>query len=334
MNIPPIPEISELVGKAKEKVFSMYYQTEIYRTPFRFALEIYHRALFQKIPLRSPSLELGISNGVASHFIFSERGHIDFGTDMPGDGSFSTNTLESRGVLVDKGVNHYRAYLGADGQNIPFPDNSFATVVCNQVMGQGMDRFKMVKEMVRVLAPGGALAFTENTSEVANYPLMLQRIERFNPFRGKTVDEDWYLDILKELGMEKTYSCQFMRSAFGVALMYMLFSAKFKPPEINHPESPMYRMYLESMLPGIIKELENPEATKNGIHMFVCAFKPGELDESLPTPSPRCPSCYHTNFSKKETSWLCMDTDCQAMYPVAKGVPLLVKPQSPLTITR
>lgn len=45
---------------------------------------------------------------------------------------------------------------------IPFPDNSFDSVVCTQVLGDVFDLEKAFTEIKRVLRPGGAALITEN----------------------------------------------------------------------------------------------------------------------------------------------------------------------------
>jgi ubiquinone/menaquinone biosynthesis C-methylase UbiE len=48
-----------------------------------------------------------------------------------------------------------------DAHEIPFQNSSFNTVVTNDMLSYGLDRSKILKEMIRVLAPGGTLFLTE-----------------------------------------------------------------------------------------------------------------------------------------------------------------------------
>jgi len=316
------------IEQAKEEIFNFYSNTEIYHTPFRFVLEIYHRLLYKRVDLISPSLELGISNGVASSFIFSGRGKIDWGTDMPNEGLYKTNTIESHGAVVRPEAEHYVSVLGADGQNIPFPDNSFATVICNEVLGQGMDRFKMISEMTRVLAPGGSIALTENTDELTKYPHLLKRIEKFNPFRGRTVSEQWYHDKFEILGLEHLSMRQFMNSSLGVNLMYLLFSAKLEAPPVDSEEGSLYKVYLESFLPLIEQEMSCDLGISNGMHLFAMAKKPGHLTDDLRSPEPCCPECYGKPYDINKDLWKCLSDGCGATFMIKNKVPLLVTSQS------
>lgn len=42
-----------------------------------------------------------------------------------------------------------------DGQNIPFDDNSFDSVLCTEVLEHAIDEKKLMSEIIRVLKPGG-----------------------------------------------------------------------------------------------------------------------------------------------------------------------------------
>jgi ubiquinone/menaquinone biosynthesis C-methylase UbiE len=52
--------------------------------------------------------------------------------------------------------------LEADAQDLPFPDNSFDTVVCTYALCSVLDDFLAVGEMRRVLRPGGRLILVDH----------------------------------------------------------------------------------------------------------------------------------------------------------------------------
>ena len=52
--------------------------------------------------------------------------------------------------------------LSAFGEALPFPDNSFEVVLCDNVVDHAESPAQIVSEMVRVLAPAGLLYFTVN----------------------------------------------------------------------------------------------------------------------------------------------------------------------------
>lgn len=52
--------------------------------------------------------------------------------------------------------------IGAFGEALPFPDNSFDVVLCDNVVDHAESPAQIVSEIVRVLAPSGVLYFTVN----------------------------------------------------------------------------------------------------------------------------------------------------------------------------
>ena len=77
-----------------------------------------------------------------------------------------------RGVGVDPLAVSYRnlfprwqscaATIAAVGERLPFPEQSFAVVICDNVVDHAESPAKIVAELVRVLRPGGLLYFTVN----------------------------------------------------------------------------------------------------------------------------------------------------------------------------
>jgi SAM-dependent methyltransferase len=53
--------------------------------------------------------------------------------------------------------------LAARGERLPFADGTFHAVICDNVIDHAEDPAEIVRELARVLAPGGVLYFTVNT---------------------------------------------------------------------------------------------------------------------------------------------------------------------------
>jgi SAM-dependent methyltransferase len=78
----------------------------------------------------------------------------------------------TRGVGVDPLACDYAALfpawqhrartIAAAGERLPFADGSFDVVLCDNVVDHAEDPARIVKELTRVLAPGGLLYFTVN----------------------------------------------------------------------------------------------------------------------------------------------------------------------------
>jgi ubiquinone/menaquinone biosynthesis C-methylase UbiE len=52
--------------------------------------------------------------------------------------------------------------VAAEGESLPFPDNSFDVVLCDNVVDHAESPRKICEELARILAPGGVLYFTVN----------------------------------------------------------------------------------------------------------------------------------------------------------------------------
>ena len=75
--------------------------------------------------------------------------------------------------------------LEADAQDLPFPDNSFDTVVCTYALCSVLDDFLVVREMRRVLRPGGRLILVDHVRSTVPPIYWLQWLYEFVPRRTK-----------------------------------------------------------------------------------------------------------------------------------------------------
>lgn len=106
-------------------------------------------ALYQQfLPLKHPILDVGCGDGFFVRTTFG-KGKIDVGLDME----------ESRiGEARKSGA--YKKIVTYDGYTIPFPDRSFQTVVINSVLEHVDDVSRVMREVRRVLRPGGTCMTT------------------------------------------------------------------------------------------------------------------------------------------------------------------------------
>ncbi len=95
-------------------------------------------------PITGPSLDVGAFDGSFSASWLDDRGPIDVGVDLdPRPSRFTTRA--------------YRHLVAGDAQRLPFADRSFNFVLCNSVVEHIPDDIQAVREMARVLNPGGTL---------------------------------------------------------------------------------------------------------------------------------------------------------------------------------
>lgn len=81
---------------------------------------------------------------------------------------------------VDFGMSGNDVVKLFDGTNIPFPDDSFDNILCTEVIEHALDPETLVKEMHRVLKPGGLLVLTVPFSaRVHHAPYDFHRFTRY-----------------------------------------------------------------------------------------------------------------------------------------------------------
>ena len=125
-------------------------------------LALYRRGLKKKLTVQAVlanlpdvtgrrCLEIGCATGITSHFL-RRRG----GTWISGD--FDAEQIRSAAEIVDRVV-----HLGREG--LPFADESFDVVAGINFLEHLDDDVRWVREMRRVLRPGGALLFVAPSGE-------------------------------------------------------------------------------------------------------------------------------------------------------------------------
>ena len=85
-------------------------------------------------------------------------------------------------VARGKGFPSRVSFLQADVQHLPLPDADFDRVICNAALPHFEDRAHSIREMVRVLRPGGTLAIS--------HPIGRQAVNRRHREAGGPVEED------------------------------------------------------------------------------------------------------------------------------------------------
>lgn len=113
-----------------------------------------------KFPLERPILDFGCGDGFFAKIIFGDFGKIETGIDV--DRKILNKAKETQ---IYKKVIYYKGY------KLPFPDKSFSSVVSNCVLEHVNDLEKNLKEIRRVLIPGGKFICTVMTCEWEKYLL-------------------------------------------------------------------------------------------------------------------------------------------------------------------
>ena len=96
-----------------------------------------------------PMLDLGCGDGLVAQMLFGAACAVDVGCDPW--------ALQLRQAARLDAYCHVDL---ADGQHLPYPDGTFATVFSNSVLEHIPDPTPVLREAARVLRPGGQIIFT------------------------------------------------------------------------------------------------------------------------------------------------------------------------------
>lgn len=300
------------------RILRDFRRSSVYLSPWRIALEAVQSTLINGVELRRPSLEIGVSEGVASAIVHSGRRRLDWGGDMP-----RRSTFESFGLDVPPQYAVHDRLIGMDGTQIPFADGTFATVIASQVLDYGMDRRAIFSEMMRVLMPGGRLIVTALTPLIRRYPGSYRALASKVPGVRRLWSGDRYARTLRGLGAASVTVRPFIPEPVGAALISFLYVAEIlddNPAAHIADKAWRDRIYAEG-LEGLTAALE-ADVAGPAWFSFVTARKPGTLPRRRPTPEPVCLSCRGGAFESTLVSRTCRG--CAKTYPTLFGVPMFL----------
>jgi SAM-dependent methyltransferase len=124
--------------------------------------------LYRAVPLERPILDLGCGEGLFAKMTFAET--IDTGVDP-----------DARELARARELGAYEELIECYGDRIPKPDASYKCVISNSVLEHIPQLDPVLREVYRILAPGGCFHFTVPSPN----------FERFN----------WTSTLLRGLGL-------------------------------------------------------------------------------------------------------------------------------------
>jgi ubiquinone/menaquinone biosynthesis C-methylase UbiE len=105
-------------------------------------------------------------------------------------------------VATDAGVHNVRTLHG-DAEDIPVPDASVDVVTTNGVLNLVPDKEKAIREIYRVLRPGGRLQISDIVVEVPPSDACRAKPQLWAECIVGAVTRDQYLDTLRRAGFDK-----------------------------------------------------------------------------------------------------------------------------------
>jgi ubiquinone/menaquinone biosynthesis C-methylase UbiE len=109
-------------------------------------------------------------------------------------------------------------FVVADAEELPFADGEFTAVLCSTSIHHYPQPRQAVREMARVLAPGGRIAIGDSNPEQLVVRLVDRRLKRQEPGHLGFVHPDELARLLGDAGFEEISLRRLHRQGFVIAL--------------------------------------------------------------------------------------------------------------------
>ncbi len=267
--------------------------------------------------LLSPFLEIGAEKGQRSMLLVNEFGAQGFAADL------SLESLASAGIFAESlGFQKLPTLLCCDAHHLPFKDNRFPFVFCFETLHHFPDPSPIVKEIYRVLAPGGIFYFGEEPVKQTFNLNLWRRGYHLNPLE-KFLKAIGILPFLTKIGksevnhgiLEEEFSLKTWQKALSIFEKAELMIT----PVFFGPSSPLVKNQSFWVTPSLIT---SSLIALQGGGIEGLAVKKGERKLAKDRPIAFiCPDC-KKNLAKKEKGFSC--PRCQRQFSRKNGVLMIL----------
>lgn len=136
--------------------------------------------IYTAYPFERPVLDLGCGDGIFAKLLFAEP--IDTGVDP-----------DERELQIAKELRAYSEVIACSGDSIPKPDGHYRTIFSNSVLEHIPDVAPVIRELHRLLHPGGELYVTIPTDRFEHFTLGNLVLRRLGLRRAA----EWWQSVFK-----------------------------------------------------------------------------------------------------------------------------------------
>jgi SAM-dependent methyltransferase len=149
-------------------------------TPLALALErTLECVLLSQQEFLEPMLDVGCGDGLFASILFADK--IDTGID-----------LDPNEIACAKATDAYRELICCPGSEIPKPAGTFRTALSNSVLEHIPDLPPVLREVHRVLMPGGRFYFTVPTDRFEEYAVVTRALAGLQLNEKAASYRSWY----------------------------------------------------------------------------------------------------------------------------------------------
>lgn len=208
---------------ATDDYFSRHLQA---MAPHRAILRAVECKFMGRIPLVPPILDIGCGDG---HF-------ASIAYDRPLDVGIDVMRRDLR-EAAERRPAVYKQVMFADATALPFADHTFGTVVSNCVIEHIPDITATLREISRVLRPGGAFATTLPSEHYPEYLLGTTMMQRFGMPRAARAYGDFFNTISHHFHVDPPAVWQDRLAAAGLQMVehrYYFSPAAHRAFDLSH----------------------------------------------------------------------------------------------------